>query len=194
MTEIIAGRRRLGRGLEALLGPTREEAEREGSLVDLPVREIRPNPFQPRQDVDAASLEELKSSIQQAGLLQPVVVRTAASGGDELIARERALLALEDPRVATTLAREAVAQGLSVREVEDRVRGGRAPERRPRLKRGVGQVPEVRRIEEALRRRLGTDVRVTLRARGKGQIHVAFYSNEDLARLLEVFLGAPFDG
>jgi len=110
------------------------------------------------------------------------------------VGHARALLALEDPRTATTLAREAVAQGLSVREIEDRVRGGRAPERRPRLKRGVGQAPEVRRIEEALRRRLGTDVRVTLRAKGKGQIHVAFYSNEDLARLLEVFLGAPFDG
>src|SRR5438093_1214029 len=170
MTETTLGRRRLGRGLEALLGPTREEAEREGSLVDLPVREIRPNPFQPRQDVDAASLEELKSSIQQAGLLQPVVVRTAASGGYELIAGERRLRACQ-------------ALGW-----------GRAPPPRPRLKRGVGQVPEVRRIEEALRRRLGTDVRVTLRARGKGQIHVAFYSNEDLARLLEVFLGAPFDG
>src|SRR2546422_3729000 len=95
MTETALGRRRLGRGLEALLGPTREEAEREGSLVDLPVREIRPNPFQPRQDVDAASLEELKSSIQQAGLLQPVVVRTAASGGDELIAGERRLRACQ---------------------------------------------------------------------------------------------------
>ena len=46
----------------------------------------------------------------------------------------------------------------------------------------------------ALRRRLGTDVRVTLRAKGKGQIHVAFYSNEDLARVLELILGAPFDG
>src|SRR2546426_4720676 len=89
MTETTLGRRRLGRGLEALLGPTREEAEREGSLVDLPVREIRPNPFQPRQDVDAASLEELKSSIQQAGLLQPVVVRTAASGGEARMSRGR---------------------------------------------------------------------------------------------------------
>src|SRR3989440_8555306 len=59
MTETALGRRRLGRGLEALLGPTREEAEREGSLVELPVREIHPNPFQPRQDVDAASLEEI---------------------------------------------------------------------------------------------------------------------------------------
>lgn len=296
MTEVTVGRRRLGRGLEALLGPTREDAERDGSLVELAVVEIRPNPFQPRQDVDPAALEELKASIRQAGLLQPIVVRPIANGGGyELIAGERrlracqalgweripavkrevddrtaltlalienlqrddlspvdeargyerllaefslaqqdvadavgrdrstvanalrllklpaavlamlheghlsvgharALLALEDPRAAATLAREAVAQGFSVREIEDRVRGGRAPVRRPRLKRGVGQAPEVRRVEDALRRRLGTDVRVTLRAKGKGQIHVAFYSNDDLARLLELVLGAPFDG
>src|SRR5207244_1870148 len=236
MTETTFGRRRLGRGLEALLGPTREEAEREGSLVDLPVREIRPNPYQPRQDVDQAALEELKSSIQQAGLLQPVVVRPrprADGDGYELIAGERrlracqalgwdripavkrdvddrtaltlalienlqrddlspvdeargyerliaefslthqdvadavgrdrstvanalrllklpagvlallhsgelsvgharALLALDDARVATSLAKEAVDLGLSVRDVEDRVRGGRAPVRRAR--------------------------------------------------------------
>jgi ParB family chromosome partitioning protein len=297
MTEVAAGRRRLGRGLEALLGPTREDAERDGSLVDLAVVEIRPNPFQPRRDVDPAALEELKASIRKAGLLQPVVVRPVASGagGYELIAGERrlracqalgweripavkrdvddrtaltlalienlqrddlspvdeargyerliaefslaqqdvadavgrdrstvanalrllklplvvltmlhegqlsvgharALLALDDPRTVTALAREAVTQGLSVRDVEDRVRGGRAPVRRPRLKRGVGQAPEVRRVEDALRRRLGTDVRVTLRAKGKGQIHIAFYSNDDLARQLELILGAPFDG
>lgn len=297
MTETIPGRRRLGRGLEALLGPTREQAEREGSLVELAVGEIRPNPFQPRQDVDPAALEELKSSIRRAGLLQPVVVRPApgGNGGYELIAGERrlracqalgweripavkrdvddrtvltlalvenlqrddlspvdeargyerliaefsltqqdvadavgrdrstvanalrllklpkavlamlheshlsvgharALLALDDPRTVTNLAREAVAQGLSVREVEDRVRGGRAPERRPRLKKGIGPAPEVRRVEDALRRRLGTEVRVSLRARGRGQLHISFYSNEDLARVLELILGAPFDG
>jgi ParB family chromosome partitioning protein len=296
MTEIAAGRRRLGRGLEALLGPTREEAEREGSLVELPVKDVRPNPLQPRRDVDPTALEELKSSIQQAGLLQPVVVRPAPGGdGYELIAGERrlracqalgwekipavrrdvddrtvltlalienlqrddlspvdeargyerliaefeltqqdvaiavgrdrstvanalrllklpdavlhmlhgghlsvgharALLALDDPRTVTTLAREAMAQGLSVRDVEDRVRGGRAPERRPRLKRGLAPAPEVRRVEDALRRRLGTDVRVSLRAKGKGQLHVAFYSNEDLARILELILGTAFDG
>jgi len=298
MTETAAGRRRLGRGLEALLGPTREEAQREGSLVELAIDEIRPNPYQPRQDVDQAALEELQSSIQQAGLLQPVVVRPrprADGDGYELIAGERrlracqalgweripavkrdvddrtaltlalienlqrddlspvdeargyerliaefnlaqqdvadavgrdrstvanalrvlklpeavlqmlheghlsvgharALLGIEDPRSATNLAREVVAQGLSVREIEDRVRGGRAPERRPRLKKGLGQAPEVRRVEDALRRRLGTDVRVSLRAKGKGQLHISFYSNDDLARLLELMLGAPFDG
>ena len=296
MTDTAAGRRRLGRGLEALLGPTREEAEREGSLVELPVSEIHPNPYQPRRDVDPVALEELKSSIRQAGLLQPVVVRPLPNGGGfELIAGERrlracqalgweripavkrevddrtvltlalienlqrddlspvdeargyerliqefnltqqdvaaavgrdrstvanalrllrlpeavlgmihdghlsvgharALLALEDLRLVTNLAREAVAQGWSVREVEDRVRGGRAPERRPRLKRGMAPAPEVRRVEDALRRRLGTDVRVSLRAKGKGQLHISFYSNDDLARLLELMLGAPFDG
>src|SRR5256885_1014207 len=224
MTETIAGRRRLGRGLEALLGPTREEAEREGSLVELAIADIRPNPYQPRRDVDPAALEELQASIRKAGLLQPVVVRPVpgGNGGFELIAGERrlracqalgweripavkrevddrtllarALVALEDTRVATSLAKEAVDLGLSVREVEDRVRGGRAPVRRPRLKKGMGQAPEVRRIEDALRRRLGTDVRVTLRAKGKGQIHLNFYSNDDLARLLELILGTPFDG
>src|SRR3989441_3032442 len=96
MTETIAGRRRLGRGLEALLGPTREEAEREGSLVELAIADIRPNPYQPRRDVDPAALEELKASILKAGLLQPVVVRAAPgerAAGYELIAGERRLRA-----------------------------------------------------------------------------------------------------
>src|SRR5881296_3847000 len=97
MTETIAGRRRLGRGLEALLGPTREEAEREGSLVELAIADIRPNPYQPRRDVDPAALEELTASIRKAGLLQPVVVRQAPgnNGGFELIAGERRLRACQ---------------------------------------------------------------------------------------------------
>src|SRR5207245_11493486 len=96
MTETAAGRRRLGCAVEPLLGTTREEAQREGSLVELAIDEIRPNPYQPRQDVDQAALEELKSSIQQAGLLQPVVVRPrprADGDGYELIAGERRLRA-----------------------------------------------------------------------------------------------------
>src|SRR5256885_10976909 len=97
MRDTAAGRRRLGRGLEALLGPTREEAEREGSLVDLPVQDIKPNPFQPRRTVDPAALEELVSSIKQAGLLQPIVVRKAPGGNGsyELIAGERRLRACQ---------------------------------------------------------------------------------------------------
>jgi ParB family chromosome partitioning protein len=148
-----------------------------------------------QQDVANAVGRDRSTVANALRLLKlPEVVLQMLHGGQLSVGHARALLALEDPRIVTNLAREAVAQGLSVREVEDRVRGGRAPERRPRMKRGVGAAPEVRRVEDALRRRLGTDVRVSLRAKGKGQIHVSFYSNEDLARLLELILGAPFDG
>src|SRR5256886_16465286 len=80
MTQTITSRGRLGRGLEALLGPTREEAQREGSLVELAIADFRPNPYQPRRDVDPAQLDELTASIRKAGLLQPVVVRQAPAG------------------------------------------------------------------------------------------------------------------
>jgi len=82
--------RRLGRGLEALLGPVnREQAAQEGALREVPVQSIRPNPFQPRRAIDPAQLQELADSIAAAGLLQPVVVREAANGQYELIAGER---------------------------------------------------------------------------------------------------------
>jgi len=91
MTHPGSGRRRLGRGLEALLGPTSmEEARADGSLARLPVDAIHPNPYQPRRAVDEAALAELADSMQGSGLLQPVVVRPAAnSGAYELIAGER---------------------------------------------------------------------------------------------------------
>jgi hypothetical protein len=53
---------------------------------------------------------------------------------------------------------------------------------------------DVRRVEDALRKRLGTDVRVTTRRRGRGFISISYYSNDDLARVLEVVLGEPFAG
>jgi len=82
-------RRRLGRGLEALLGAsTVEEAEREGALKELPVEALEPNRFQPRRAMDPAALGELKQSIAASGLLQPVVVRRVESGY-ELVAGER---------------------------------------------------------------------------------------------------------
>ena len=65
--------------------PTREEvrASESVSLVD-----VRPNPFQPRSAFNEASLEELKGSIREHGVLQPIVVRRGA-GGFEIVAGER---------------------------------------------------------------------------------------------------------
>lgn len=106
------GRRRLGRGLEALLGPTSvTEARAEGALVQLPLGAIRPNPYQPRHAFDEAALEELADSMRQSGLLQPVVVRPA-HGKYELIAGERRW------RAAQRLGWDEI--GAIVRDVDDR--------------------------------------------------------------------------
>jgi len=290
-------RRRLGRGLEALLGPspTTVEAQTEGSLVQVPVAQVRPNPYQPRRAFDETALSELAESLRSSGLLQPIVVRPA-NGGYELIAGERrlraadrlgwteigavvrevddrtlltlalvenlqrdqlspidealgyrrlmeefgvsqtdladlvgrsrpavanalrllklpddvqdlvhvgrltmgharALLQLTDFRAIPKLAQTAVDEDLSVRELEALARGDRAPERRPRTQGRAPRKPdaEVRRVEDALRRRLRTDVFVTRRGKG-GRLTINYYSNDDLARLLEVILGEPFDG
>jgi len=59
-------------------------------LVDIPVADIPPNPHQPRVHFDEESLSELTASVQQIGVLQPVLVRPSQSGtGYELIAGER---------------------------------------------------------------------------------------------------------
>jgi ParB family chromosome partitioning protein len=78
----------LGRGLGALI-PTGTVAEQAGGLADIPIAEIRPNPQQPREHFDEEALAALADSIREVGILQPVLVRAAESGGYELIAGER---------------------------------------------------------------------------------------------------------
>jgi ParB family chromosome partitioning protein len=291
--------KRLGRGLEALLGPvSREQAEASGTLRELAVAQVHPNPYQPRTHIDEGALAELAESMAASGLLQPVVVR-AHGGGYELIAGERrwraaqrlgwtripavvkevddrtlltlalienlqrddlspideaagyrrlgeefqlgqaeiarvvgrnrstvanllrllqlpddvqamlhdgrlsegharALLGVADPARQAALAREAVERGWSVREVEavvagHRPRSGARAERRSAAP-AKSAAADVKRVEDALRKRLGTDVRVTARRRGRGLVTISYYSNDDLARLLELILGSPFEG
>jgi ParB family chromosome partitioning protein len=98
--------RRLGRGLEALLGRTSDEAEstaryaeggtqtaEEGErLVTVGVYDIDRNPAQPRRDFDEAEISSLADSLHEHGLLQPIVVRRVAERY-QLIAGERRLRA-----------------------------------------------------------------------------------------------------
>jgi ParB family transcriptional regulator, chromosome partitioning protein len=294
--------KRLGRGLEALLGTvSKEQAQAEGALRELPIGSVLPNPYQPRTEMNEEAMVELTASIEASGLLQPVIVRPR-HGKFELIAGERrwraiqrlgwakipavvkdvddqtlltlalienlqrndltaideaagyqrlgeefklpqseiarlvgrnrstvanllrllklpdevkglvqqgklsegharALLAVESQPEVVRLAREAVSEGWSVRDTEARARGEtpsasvltpsngtrtRAPQKMPSA--------DVRRIEDALRKRLGTDVRVTARRRGRGFLSISYYSNDDLARVLEMILGEPFAG
>ena len=291
--------KRLGRGLEALLGPvSREQAEASGTLRELPLSSVRPNPYQPRTQIDETALAELAASLEASGLLQPIVVRPR-DGGYQLIAGERrwraaerlgwakipavikdvddqtlltlalienlqrndlsaideaagyhrlseefrlpqseiarmvgrnrstvanllrllqlpdeiqamvhrreltegharALLPIGDPARMLELARQAVTEGWSVRDMEAAVTG--TPRRTDPAKAATRKPPrgpdgaDVKRVEDALRKHLGTDVRVTARRRGRGFLTISYYSNDDLARLLELITGAPFEG
>ncbi|RVU70455.1 MULTISPECIES: ParB/RepB/Spo0J family partition protein [Lactobacillus] len=77
----------LGRGIEALFEdePQVDEVE---EVQDLPLAEIRPNPYQPRKSFDDKSLKELADSIKENGVFQPIIVRKSVNGY-EIIAGER---------------------------------------------------------------------------------------------------------
>jgi ParB family chromosome partitioning protein len=122
----------------------------------------------------------------------PAEIRAMVEDGRLTEGHGRALLGLAEEREMIRLARAAVAGDWSVRQTESHARQARTPSaaRRP----GPPLAPEHRRVEEALRRKLGTDVHLTARRRGRGFLTISFYSNEDLARLLELILGEPYHG
>lgn len=113
MDERVQIRRRLGRGLNALLGddvatsdtPTAtnssDTAAPQGELRQVPVNTIERNPYQPRTEFEESSLRELSDSIQQYGVLQPLLVRAMPNGGWQLIAGERRLLAAKQAGLTT---------------------------------------------------------------------------------------------
>lgn len=81
-------KRGLGRGLEALI-PVAAGMEKAGGVVSLAVEDIRPSRYQPRRRVGQEALEELARSIQEHGVVQPIVVRRMGDGQYELVAGER---------------------------------------------------------------------------------------------------------
>ena len=127
-------------------------------------------------------------------LLQlPAVVQQLVHQKELTLGHARALLTLEDEQALIELAREIVAQGLSVRAVEERARGG-APAKKRGGRKGAepadARAVAVRAAEEEVRRYLQTDVRVVQREQGKGRIEIDFYSTDDLDRLLDLIMGA----
>ncbi|WP_027717098.1 ParB/RepB/Spo0J family partition protein [Desulfovirgula thermocuniculi] len=83
----MSKKRSLGRGLGALLPGVAPEEE--GSLKELRVGDIRPNPRQPRQSLDEEKIAELAASIKEHGVVQPILVRPVGDGKYEIIAGER---------------------------------------------------------------------------------------------------------
>jgi ParB family chromosome partitioning protein len=92
----------LGLGIKALLSNMDEEVEKDQEKVVkelahtvamIPVEEIEVNPFQPRNDFDEETLEELADSIKVHGLIQPITVRRLSASEYQLISGERRLRA-----------------------------------------------------------------------------------------------------
>ncbi len=91
----------LGRGLDALLTSTRATSPEtkqqsstpsipvDGELRHLPIEFLQPGKYQPRKDMSPEALEELSSSIQSQGVIQPIVVRNIGEDQFEIIAGER---------------------------------------------------------------------------------------------------------
>jgi ParB family transcriptional regulator, chromosome partitioning protein len=90
----------LGRGLSALIPTSTDEAAVSGGLLEVPVDAIQPNKRQPRSVFEDEALDALATSIQEVGVLQPIVVRRSTNGY-ELIAGERRLRAAKKAGLAT---------------------------------------------------------------------------------------------
>ena len=92
---MVAKKRGLGRGLDALLGaePKREAEptvnKPNTSLDEVPVEWIRPGKYQPRKTMDDEPLQELAASIKAQGVMQPIVLRSVGESRYEIIAGVR---------------------------------------------------------------------------------------------------------
>lgn len=134
----------------------------------------------------------------------PAAVRRLLQDKQISAGHARTLLPLGSERAITDLAREIVAQGLSVRDTERRVQAARTSAPTSGRKPGAaatkpagtpaagGATAEIRRLEELLRKKLQTGVSIRLNGKDKGEVAIQFFSNDDLERVLET-LGVRID-
>ena len=114
-------------------------------------------------------------------LALPVKIQDMLSAGDLSAGHARALLSIEGEKEQIAWAERVVAEGITVREVEQTHRPKRRATRRRGRRKGD---PQVRAMEELLEKHLGTRVQMTPRRKG-GVVSIEYYSHEDLERILE---------
>ncbi|MBB6634045.1 ParB/RepB/Spo0J family partition protein [Cohnella thailandensis] len=275
--------KRLGKGLDALI--TSLSIKEDDKIVEIPLAQLRANPYQPRKTFDDEAIKELAESIREHGVIQPIVVRTALRGF-EIIAGERrfrasqllgnptipavvrtyndqqvmeialienvqredlnaievaiayqgimdqfsltqeelslkvgksrshianflrllslpeeikdyvsrgtlsmgharALAGIKDELKKRQLAKLCVANGWSVRELEDAVQQPEAKGKEKPKAKAKKRDPYIEEIEESLREKFQTTVRIKSN-KDKGHIELAYFSQGDLERLLEL--------
>jgi ParB family transcriptional regulator, chromosome partitioning protein len=77
----------LGKGINALFNNV--DAEKEETVQEISVKELRPNPYQPRKVFEPEAIEELKESIKEHGILQPLIVRKSIKGFEIVVGERR---------------------------------------------------------------------------------------------------------
>lgn len=88
----------LGKGLNAFF--TNMEVENEESVQEIKINELRPNPYQPRKNFQQETINELKMSILEHGILQPIIVRKSIKGY-EIVVGERRFRAAKEAKLET---------------------------------------------------------------------------------------------
>jgi ParB family chromosome partitioning protein len=83
----------LGKGLSALIPQKEKEKASSREILDLDIKTIKPNEYQPRRIFRDSALNDLVASIKEKGVIQPIIVRTSSNNSYELIAGERRLRA-----------------------------------------------------------------------------------------------------
>jgi len=98
-------RKGLGKGINALFPDAaniEEEVDRTDERVQLvSLKDIRPNPYQPRREFDQKALDELSNSVKETGVLQPIILRVSKAKGYEIVAGERRVRASKQAELET---------------------------------------------------------------------------------------------
>ncbi len=87
----------LGKGLDAIF--SNMEAGKEETVQEINIKELRPNPYQPRKFFQQEAIEELKASIIEHGILQPLIVRKSIKGY-EIVVGERRYRAAKEAKLS----------------------------------------------------------------------------------------------
>ena len=203
--------KRLGKGLSELIDTGTVPGTGDANFVMLNTEQIRPGRFQPRELIDEASLEEAKGYarlLDEFGYTQediasavgkdrttitnllriltlPDEIQEGLSRKSVTLGHAKALLSLMDRDRQIALFHRVVQHELSVRQTET-LAGAWNPAKRTRQR---AADPQLTAWEDALRRVLGTKVRLSARKKG-GRIAIDYFSSEDLTRILHV-LGVP---
>lgn len=148
--------------------------------------------FQLKQDELAERVSKSRTAVTNSMRLLKLDERVQKMIIEEMISsgHGRCLISIEDPDIQHTIANKIFDEGLSVRETESLIKmlsQSQKKKKELKIKEDVNQFI-YRDMEEKIKSIIGTKVMVTPKAKDKGKIEIEYYSNEELDRIMELFM------